>query len=65
MFETHTYKIKGRRISARTDAQAAFAKEAIERRAREARKQARDAKRIALDSRNIPGFKQKVRGTTL
>jgi hypothetical protein len=60
MFESHSYKIKGQRISARTDAQAALAAEAIKRAARDARRTVREAKRIGLDKRNIPGFKQKI-----
>ena len=57
MFEFQTYKIKGQRIAARTDAQAKLASELLQRQAREARKQGRALKRIGLQ-RNIPGFKQ-------
>lgn len=63
MNDLQTYKINGRRIAARTDAQARFAKAAIERHAREARRTVREVKRIALDGRMVPGFKQKITAT--
>ena len=59
MNDIKTYKINGWRIAARTDAQARFAVEAIQRQARETRSHVRDAKRIGL-ARSIPGFKQSL-----